>query len=316
MIYRTIYGSNRISEYLDLVYNRYILTQPGILTNYYNFDPENSIYDENSNVTYGTPGGELSGIRYVLIHNLFLPFGMRTQKQETDSQEKGVNAYDTTFQIFLPSVYDIRPFRYDLIAFRPDPQGDTQVFQVAGIEEATISNNPRNFGWYLSLKPTYLTEDQIHISQEKAFDFTTNSVQDINTFNKRLILFMLSNQLNRKLRNHYNEILNTFIDEMGQIYKGFQNLIIDVRPLIHKYFIDQNWLYFSNRDTEFDSKWSQFLESKNPEVLGLNANTPFNEEFLELETSPNQIDSNTMSLLDAFILTYKLKYWLEGEYNG
>jgi len=315
MIYRTIYGSNLISEYLDLVYNRYILTQPGVLTNYYNFDSDNSIYDETNQVTYGVPGGELSGIKYILIHNLYLPFGMRTQKQEIDNQEKGVNAYDTSFQIFLPSVYHIRPFRYDLVAFRPDPQGDTQVFQVAGIEESTLSNNPKNFGWYLNLKPTYLKEDQIHISKEKAFDITTNTIQDIDTYNRRLKLFILADKLNKKLRLHYNEIVNSFIDEMNQIYKGFENLIIDVRPYIQKYFVDQSWLYFSKRDPNFDKKWQTFLITKNPEVLGLDKGTPFDPTNIETKTPPEPEVVDTSSLLDTFILVYKLKKWLEGEYD-
>ena len=102
MIYRTLFQSNLVSEYLDLVYKRYILTQPGILANYYNFNPDFSEYDEKNQVTFGTPGGDLSGIRYTLIHNMMLPFGTRVSRQETDSQEKGINAYDTTLQFFLP----------------------------------------------------------------------------------------------------------------------------------------------------------------------------------------------------------------------
>ena len=314
MYFRTLFESNLVDEYLRLVYQTYILTQPGILANYYNFDPDNSEIDTKELSSYGTPGGELSGLRFKLIHNLYLPFANRVTKQQSDTQEKGINAYDTSFQIFLPTVYGIMPYRDDKIAFRPNPQGDIQVFEIAGIEEATVSNNPNHFGYYLTLKPIYLKEDEIKISQELAFDQTTFKVVDINTYNKRLLLFMIAKVVNDIHRKHYNHILNTFLDKYQQKYIGFENLIAYTRPLVSQYFKDITWMYFTNVDSSFMDKWNQFLENKDVSILGLDPQITQVDLSLIDNDDYTTIDTNNLSLLDSFIITYKLNQWIKEAY--
>jgi len=315
MIYRTIFQSDLVSEYLDLIYQRYILTQPGILANYYSFDPDESVFDENTLSSYGQPGGELSGIKYKVYHNLLLLYGTRVTRQESDSQEKGVNEYETTFQVFLPSVYNIEPYKYDKVGFRPNPKQDIMIYEVSGIEESTLAVNPNYFGWFLTLKPSFLKEDKIQVTKHYAFDTTTNSIVDIDRYNRRLMLFIIADKANQCLRKFYNPVINGWIDSFNTYDSKFGSIIAYSRPIIQQYFKDLTLLYFSRIDKDFMSTWNQFLETHNPEVLNLQSQTPFNPDLIDnddFETIVNQ----DYSILDSFILLYRLKNWLEVEYNG
>jgi len=313
MIYKTLLGTSYIDEYLKLVYDTYILTQPSILATYYNFDEKNSVYDQSNLSTYSTPGdSNLSGIAYTKIHNLPLLFGIRTSRQEVDSQQKAVNEYDTTFQIFLPTIYNIMPFRYDLIAFRPSPKGDTLVFTVSTIEESTVSNNPIYFGYYLTLKPTYLKESDIKVSEEKAFDPILNKIVDIDTSNKHTIELALLDKISKKLYNCYNSCIFAYVDEIGQRYtKDFESIITNFlqkymnvfKQLVIPYssYINVDWL---------NNQWKSFLNTGDPTMLGLSKDTVINESILQWD-SPQLVDS--VSLLDSFILLHKIKHWFDME---
>jgi hypothetical protein len=59
--------------------------------------------------------------------------------------------------------------------------------------------------------------------------------------------------------------------------------------------------------------WSRFLSTKDPTYIGLKSSTPFHEEFIDLSEPPESLDS--ISLLDSFILLYKLKIWMEAEFH-
>jgi len=188
------------------------------------------------------------------------------------------------------------------------------VFEVSGIEEATLAVNPNNFGWFLTLKPTYLREDKINVSKELAFDLTTNSIVDIETYNRRLILFLLADKANRVLRKHYNPTINGWIDEHNTYNSSFGSIIAYSRPIIQKYFVDITLLYFSTIDSNFMTKWNTFLSTKNPEDLGLSNQTQFNPELIEIEDYTSLTEDN-FSVLDSFIVLFRMKHWLEDEYN-
>jgi len=310
MIYKTVFEANLIQEYLNLVFNRYILTQPGILCTYYSFDPDNSVYDAEHLATYDTPGNkvnDLSGITYKAIHNLMLPFGTRTQRQEYDSQQKGYNSYDTLHQIFLPSVYKIRPFKYDLIYYEPVPN-DGMLFTITNIEDATLTVKTSMSGWYLSLRPSNLRLDELQISDILAFDTFTNSIIDFKLYNKRLYYAILLDKINKLLLKYFNPRLSCFVYESHILDKKFTTITTVIRESLQKYFNQINWLYTTYKDKDFWDRWYEAFMNQSCDKLCM-IDIDRNLYSLDVESIDiSQLESlNICELLVTLTLLYTKK---------
>ena len=313
MIYRTVFQANLIDEYLDLVYNRYILTQPGILVDYYNIDVTNSVYDETLKSTYNRPGNiDLTGIKFKCFKHLLLQFGTKTQRQDSDSQNFGYNNYDTRFQIFLPALYKIEPNPNDFVVFKPNPKDEEKVFLVEGIERSTIGTQFNHVGYMLTLKPYYITRDKLdtNITETLVFDTFSMKMETPSTYDLHLTGFIIFDTLLKELRNRFNISLLQYVDNFGNTYQEFKSILYLIRQRFGSFYRDLNIPYSSYYNQEFMNKFQEFLQSYDISKLNLQNITISNDikNLNSLTDILNYIQTNDVSqlnTLEIFVLLYK-----------
>lgn len=311
-IYKTLFENQLINEYLNLIYKRYILTQPGLTAIYYNVNPDESVWDNDLKATYNRPGSvNLTGMKFDKYMNIMLIFGTRTQRSVNDSQNYGINSYETQFQIFLPSVFNINPNPNDYIVFSPNPEGEQKSYVVIGIESATIGQQPNHTGWYLTVKPYYIEEDTIesNVVTTKVFNPILFTYQDVDTYNSYMKAVISLTNLINLLNNKFSQSLVTYVDQYGNIYKQFDSLIAWIRQQLPDY-IQQNVLlpYSSTYDQSFIDTFESFLTDYDAAKLNLKDVTV--RDSIKSASTVEDIftlsQDQSLNTLEIFVLLYKL----------
>jgi hypothetical protein len=120
---------NYIADFYRNVYELYSSHYPAYPITYYNFDPENSVYDEKMmGGSYEKNGlGELSGVKFRKIQQLPV-YGVEAIQPSYTGSETGFTTTDSEMtSITFPTIYGIVPYPGDVVLFN-------QEFMMKGLE--------------------------------------------------------------------------------------------------------------------------------------------------------------------------------------
>jgi hypothetical protein len=151
-------------DYFEFIYRYYATCARSLPITYYNLDLPNSVYDGKllQGGSY-EPMGNLSGLLWKKIMTV-QAFSFEPMVFTQTADEEGVAFRDRMSSLWLPTIYELRPYVHDYVIYEQPRQRDDQfqdqipMYEVVNVEKA--SSTELTF-WKVSLKSTHYKKTEI-----------------------------------------------------------------------------------------------------------------------------------------------------------
>lgn len=204
-------------DYFELLYQYYASFGVRTPVTYYNLDLPNSVIDDN--VLLGGSyelTGNLSGYLWKKI--LILPvYNIEQVAFPLTADEEGVGFQDRTTTMFIPTIYEFRPYVhdfmiYDQITWRDNPfKADVPVYEVVNVEKA--SSAEITF-WRINLRSSSKTKQKIENQLSGNFTFVDYEKQIYRTSDAIFLSRLQLKNSKLKVNDFFKEHVGLYVEEV------------------------------------------------------------------------------------------------------
>lgn len=200
-------------DYFELLYKFFAVCGRSIPATYYNLDLSNSVYDGDllDGGSYEEMGN-LSGLLWKKI-SMVQVYQPETVNFNFTGDERGFGKFDQLTTLWIPSIYEMRPYVHDYVIFDHVEDRDNQfkaknaMYTVVNVEKA--GNTEFTF-WKIYLKASFRTKLMIEKQLSGVYEFEDYEKQ----------IYKLSDAIfmNKMMLKNQNLAVNSFFRERAALY--------------------------------------------------------------------------------------------------